>query len=1501
MQRPSEEHLAPLKRSLLRLSLLDGRLVWCAEGPHLTWLQAVHDPLGLIEEVAQRGRPTVAGLQRAASMLRAPQAVDARWLGAAQRDLKALRHPSALALIAASPRAFRRHGRVDEGWLDARQHVLDALSHQLSTGPVEGTAGLYALAEALHGPGAARALERLEARSRQHGRSRLAEGRRRIAALVARLGPDACPTRLDTCEVPEEVLEGLAGELLQAHRARGRPFERRLRRIVQAVVAWPSPPGTAAQGTALPPLPSGLAEAVRAAGEEALAAQRPTTHHEAPERLGRAVGVLGLMFRPEPEDRLTPADVSLTLKSVEKLREHLAGRRLTVRQVLELLWLDRRRGNSHEELLGPLGELVAGGLELSLVSELVRSGHLSGLIELKDDVEAARAWGQWVLRLAPLLKNAGHELYLMASAFRGIARGREGGLVLLGRCLTRPMSASNPRTLLTWLDVTLGLVRSAPEQARRLHADLMGTTPGLGRRLFPEFAAWLGDDALLDRYCHLRQLAGEPPALSRALLRDFTRAGRRQGEREHLGSREDLTEAQLRRRERLEQRSAADAPCSPEWTRRRLGERLEAVQARAFEVRLDAALAAVLRAGWGIRLPAMTPEWRDAVRFQLSTDQNAELLGTLLRHAAAHPGRPLARVMPANAPWLKRAAKRMDVEAWLTPRSVEVGLGGRRYVLSVEQDPLQVLRMGIPFNTCLSLDRDNGASTVVNALDANKHVLYLRDEAGEIVARKLIAISRDWTLVGYRLYLALEPGLRPEVERAFHAFCVELAARVRLPLAASGVPDTLHPGFWYDDGTVPFTVSEGRVAGAGEALAAYCQHLGRPVMGVEELAGEAAVWFARQREDVAATLAAMGRRYDGAVEAAADWLVERLGEPECLGLAETHPALGMALLRRAFTPDGERMLTLLGRFPQVKYQAWEAAMAMLGLATPSATAVRLLVDLARRQQARSAYFDDHNIEHGTMYVLPSMLARLDVATALELCDRVAPLWDWVVSRSPGCRECRDRAWRQAVLACERAYMRGPDPAAVVHFLADVRRHVSAHRVALHLAGRFPFPRSLRAPAPVPGGLTWFEGVPIGCPAALRVLRERCARDRELAALPEMAAALLRQSGPAAPVAPEQLPEPGAAPFEALGDLQLHLPGHTRQLLSRWDGTPAEERPSLWTLYFHRRQVTAWRRALTRSGAGTLRSRRGWLAVLGDLEGLEEVALQPSTGPEQESGPFLSGCPEGWRDSQRLARFVARQVPAGDEAREPPRRLDGNVPPEVVDAALMRRALRALDEGTRPGAQAEGAGEALEECIDVLAQGHTPQACWMALLEQLLERGAPEALIARATKAAFADTSRGLPEDLEELMVRLAGLPGARRAVVETLSMFEPNSWARVHARLQLAARARGWDAAAFLEEVCTGWVRRFLGSETLDFDTWLPPGLVDALERAALAEGALVCIRLYRALPDLAMASRFLDRMLAALPANVLRQSLVLTPREEQKPDLQLRWLTAALENPPAG
>jgi hypothetical protein len=140
--------------------------------------------------------------------------------------------------------------------------------------------------------------------------------------------------------------------------------------------------------------------------------------------------------------------------------------------------------------------------------------------------------------------------------------------------------------------------------------------------------------------------------------------------------------------------------------------------------------------------------------------------------------------------------------------------------------------MGNYFGTCLSVDDCNAFATVANAAEANKRVIYVyadppttsrrRGDAAppRVIGRKLIALTRDGRLIGYRTYgtlpskettdAAADPG-RQWLKRALDNFCRDLAQRCGAKLApvtadeeaalvASNKPALALFAKWYDDG-----------------------------------------------------------------------------------------------------------------------------------------------------------------------------------------------------------------------------------------------------------------------------------------------------------------------------------------------------------------------------------------------------------------------------------------------------------------------------------------------------------------------------------------------------------------------------------------------------------------------------------------------------------------------------------------------------------------------------
>ena len=138
---------------------------------------------------------------------------------------------------------------------------------------------------------------------------------------------------------------------------------------------------------------------------------------------------------------------------------------------------------------------------------------------------------------------------------------------------------------------------------------------------------------------------------------------------------------------------------------------------------------------------------------------------------------------PLNQQWLRRHA-RADNSVWARGRDLAVTLPGTGPVrLSIERDPLEVLRLGTYVGSCLG----NGGAFVDSAaavvLDVNKLVVYARNGRGAVIARQLVAFSEDDTLVCFHVY-PLASG--SAVKAAFAEFDRLLAAALGIPIQGDG-------------------------------------------------------------------------------------------------------------------------------------------------------------------------------------------------------------------------------------------------------------------------------------------------------------------------------------------------------------------------------------------------------------------------------------------------------------------------------------------------------------------------------------------------------------------------------------------------------------------------------------------------------------------------------------------------------------------------------------------
>jgi hypothetical protein len=201
-------------------------------------------------------------------------------------------------------------------------------------------------------------------------------------------------------------------------------------------------------------------------------------------------------------------------------------------------------------------------------------------------------------------------------------------------------------------------------------------------------------------------------------------------------------------------------------------------------------------------------DWLNATLLASDIEQNRRLLLRLLRARLAGVADWPER-HPVNRAFLAGlAARGVDAAAWLdtAPRLYRCkGVAGGHVHLRLERDPLRILQMGNYFDTCLSFGGGNAFSTVANACELNKRVVYATDGSGRVVGRKLIGITAEGTLIGFRTYTALRDRAGNQALRAiFRRYLTAFAARCGLTLADEGTVPRLFATAWYDDGARPW-------------------------------------------------------------------------------------------------------------------------------------------------------------------------------------------------------------------------------------------------------------------------------------------------------------------------------------------------------------------------------------------------------------------------------------------------------------------------------------------------------------------------------------------------------------------------------------------------------------------------------------------------------------------------------------------------------------------------
>jgi hypothetical protein len=170
-----------------------------------------------------------------------------------------------------------------------------------------------------------------------------------------------------------------------------------------------------------------------------------------------------------------------------------------------------------------------------------------------------------------------------------------------------------------------------------------------------------------------------------------------------------------------------------------------------------------------------------------------------------------------NRYWIDFATEKgLKWEHWIASDKVEINCPVafdndkatkyKRLTIQLSNDPRHVLWMGRPFDSCLDLvDGAYAASVVPNWMDANKQLLVAMDEYGNMLARRLLAITDKMELLTYRIYSSIEEQTQETpgpLHLAMDAYCDHIASMTGTVRASEGKPRRLHSTRWYNDGPV---------------------------------------------------------------------------------------------------------------------------------------------------------------------------------------------------------------------------------------------------------------------------------------------------------------------------------------------------------------------------------------------------------------------------------------------------------------------------------------------------------------------------------------------------------------------------------------------------------------------------------------------------------------------------------------------------------------------------
>jgi len=213
-----------------------------------------------------------------------------------------------------------------------------------------------------------------------------------------------------------------------------------------------------------------------------------------------------------------------------------------------------------------------------------------------------------------------------------------------------------------------------------------------------------------------------------------------------------------------------------------------------------------LRQGFAVQNPTKDDE--HALRLLGSLDDNRKGLRKFLRAYWSGDHEYLSR-HPETVSWYR---KHSSISPAIWEHGIPFDCDG--ITLSIERDPLEILKLGTYAGSCLGIGGICAYSSAAVLLDVNKQVLYARNRQGKVVGRQLLAIADDDRLICFHVYPLSSSKI---VKALFLEYDRNFASALGLSIYNPAENDT--PGYkvssilsvyWWDDDSWDFNTVDRR-------------------------------------------------------------------------------------------------------------------------------------------------------------------------------------------------------------------------------------------------------------------------------------------------------------------------------------------------------------------------------------------------------------------------------------------------------------------------------------------------------------------------------------------------------------------------------------------------------------------------------------------------------------------------------------------------------------------